>query len=74
MAQWVNRARTDGGQSIQIKWRMQGRWQCETFTDARAAAEFRAAVEAGGHRWPPGWVKGQGHCEVVSGLVTSKID
>jgi hypothetical protein len=52
MAQWVNRARTDGGQSIQIKWRMEGRWQSETFTNARAASEFRAAVEACGHRWP----------------------
>jgi hypothetical protein len=60
MAQWVRRARAGGGESIQIKWRMDGRWQGETFTDARAAAEFRTAVENAGHRWPPGWVRGSG--------------
>lgn len=60
MAQWVNRPRSDGGLSIQIKWRMDGAWQSETFTDARLAAEFRTAVETADHRWPDGWVKGQG--------------
>jgi hypothetical protein len=35
MAQWVNRPRADGGTSIQIKWRMDGRWQAETFTEPR---------------------------------------
>jgi hypothetical protein len=30
MAQWVRRPRTDGGESIQIKWRMDGRYQSET--------------------------------------------
>ncbi len=37
MAQWVNRERADGGVSVQIKWRQDGRWQSETFTDARLA-------------------------------------
>ena len=60
MAQWVSRPRADGGMSVQIKWRMDGRWQCETFTDARRAAEFRTAVELAGHRWPTGWLKGRG--------------
>jgi hypothetical protein len=46
--------------SIQIKWRMDGRWQSETFTDPRAAAEFRLAVEQAGHRWPDGWIKRHG--------------
>jgi hypothetical protein len=50
MAQWVTRPRTDGGESIQIKWRIDGRWQTETFTDARLAAEFRTAVEQAGHQ------------------------
>jgi hypothetical protein len=39
---------------------MDGRWQCETFTDSRLAADFRTAVEVAGHRWPEGWVKGYG--------------
>jgi integrase len=60
VAQWVTRPRTDGGTSFQIKWRMDGRWQSETFTDPRLAAEFRAAVEQAGHCWPEGWVKGEG--------------
>jgi hypothetical protein len=41
----------DGGVSVQVKWRLGGRWQGETFTDLRLAAEFRTAVEAAGHRW-----------------------
>ena len=45
MAQWVRRPRTDGGESIQIKWKFDGRYQSETFTDARLAAEFRTAVD-----------------------------
>jgi integrase len=60
MAQWVRRSRTDGGESIQIKWKVDGRYQSETFTDARLAAEFRTAVELAGHRWPEGWVRGEG--------------
>ena len=60
MAQWVRRPRTDGGESIQIKWKIDGRYQSETFADPRLAAEFRAAVELAGHRWPEGWVKGSG--------------
>jgi hypothetical protein len=60
MAKWVTRARTDGGENIQIKWRLEGRWQGETFTDVRLAAEFRTAVELAGQRWPEGWVRGYG--------------
>jgi hypothetical protein len=43
MAQWVTRQRADRAVSVQIKWRMDGRWQSETFTDLRLAAEFRTA-------------------------------
>jgi hypothetical protein len=46
--------------SVQIKWRIDGRWQSETFTDAERAVEFRSAVEKGGNRWPSGWIKGHG--------------
>ena len=60
MAQWVRRPRTDGGESIQIKWRMDGRWQSASFTDPRLAAEFRTAVELAGHQWPAGWLKREG--------------
>jgi hypothetical protein len=53
MAQWGSVGqRADRAVGVQIKWRMDGRWQSETFTDARLVAEFRAAVEAAGHRWP----------------------
>lgn len=30
--------------AFRSKWRLEGRWQCETFTNARLAAEFRTAV------------------------------
>ena len=60
MAQWVTRERADHAVSVQIKWRMDGRWQSETFTDLRLAAEFRTAVETAGHCWPEGWIKGEG--------------
>src|SRR3954454_19505330 len=32
----------------------------ETFTDRKLMLAFKAAVEAQGHRWPLGWVKGRG--------------
>ena len=60
MAQWVKRARADGGTSIQIKWRLDGRWQTETFTDPHLASDFRSAVELAGHQWPADWIKGEG--------------
>ncbi|MFC9341401.1 site-specific integrase [Streptomyces sp. NPDC057020] len=49
--------------SHQVKWRMDGEWQTERFLpeDEEAAEIFKAAVEAAGHRWPPGWVKGRGY-------------
>ena len=60
MAQWITRVRADGGESVQIKWRQDGLWQSETFTNQRLAGDFRAAVENAGHHWPGGWVKGAG--------------
>jgi integrase len=60
VAQWVPRERADGGVSVQIKWRQDGRWQSETFRNFKLASEFRTAVEAAGDRWPAGWVPGEG--------------
>jgi hypothetical protein len=34
MAAWDSRQRADSGVTIKIKWRMDGRWQAESFTDA----------------------------------------
>ena len=48
----TRRPRTGGGESIQIKWKIDGRYQSETFTDPRLAAELRTAVELAGHRGP----------------------
>ncbi|MFC8884416.1 tyrosine-type recombinase/integrase [Streptomyces cinereoruber] len=49
--------------SHQVKWRMDGAWQTETFLpeDDEAAEIFKAAVEEAGNRWPAGWVKGLGY-------------
>ena len=64
MASIVNRRRKDGTIGYKVQWRLGGSrtgpWQSETFDDRRAAAKFQAQVEANGHRWPEGWVKGVG--------------
>jgi integrase len=60
MASWTSRKRADGGTSVQIRWRQEGRWQSETFTSVRLASEFRTAVETAGHAWPEDWEKGNG--------------
>jgi hypothetical protein len=69
MAQWVHRTRTDGSVIVQIKWRTDGRYQSESFTNVRSAAEFRTAVEAAGNRWPEGWVRGTACCPRSSATV-----
>jgi hypothetical protein len=69
MASVVKRARK-GGAHYQVTWRLggarEGAWQSETFTDGRAAAKFKADVEAYDHAWPDGWVQGAwiSHCAV----------
>ena len=35
--------------------------QYESFTNPKRAEAFRLEVEEAGHRWPAGWVKGQGY-------------
>jgi integrase len=68
MATLVARKRTDGTTGYKIQWRLGGArggaWQSETFDDRRAALKFQAQVEANGHRWPEGWVKGVGFVSV----------
>jgi integrase len=64
MASIVNRRRKDDTIGYKVQWRLggsrSGPWQSETFDDRRAAAKFQVQVEANGHRWPDGWVKGVG--------------
>ena len=70
MASIVNRKRKDGSTGYKVQWRLggsrSGPWQSETFDDRRAAAKFQVQVEANGHRWPDGWVKGVGFSERVA--------
>jgi integrase len=70
MASIVNRKRKDGTIGYKVQWRLGGSrtgpWQSETFDDKRAAARFQVQVEANGHRWPEGWVKGVGFAERVA--------
>lgn len=63
MATLVARRRKDGTVAHRVQWRLvgSGPWQSETFDDKRAAAKFQAQVEAHGHLWPEGWVKGWGY-------------
>jgi integrase len=67
MATIVARKRSDGSTGYKVQWRLggsrSGPWQSETFDDRRAAAKFQVQVEAHGHRWPDGWVKGLGFTE-----------
>ncbi|MDQ3306802.1 MAG: site-specific integrase [Actinomycetota bacterium] len=68
---WIEKKmRSDGGVSARVVWRLGGTrggaYQSETFsagTDAQNVARadgFKKMVDAGGHRWPDGWVKGEG--------------
>jgi integrase len=64
MASLVKRPRRDGSVAFKVQWRLgghrEGLWQSETFDDRAQALRFQALVEAHGHRWPDGWVKGWG--------------
>jgi len=70
MAWITKRKRSDGGLSATVVWRLgavrDGAYQSETFsagTDAQNLARadgFKKMVDAGGQRWPDGWVKGEG--------------
>lgn len=73
MARVQQRRRADGGISYRVMWVLgggrpiagattgqPGSQASETFTDRKLMLAFKAAVEAQGHRWPIGWVKGRG--------------
>lgn len=67
MATLVARRRKDRTTGYRVQWRRgggDGPWQSETFDDRRAAAKFQVQVEACGHQWPDGWVKGVGYVTV----------
>jgi integrase len=68
---WIQRKqRSDGGTSAAVRWRLggarSGPMQTETFSadndDQKLARPqgFQRMVEAAGHEWPDGWVKGMG--------------
>jgi hypothetical protein len=68
---WIEKKqRRDGGVSARVVWRLggtrEGAYQSETFSagsDAQNVARadgFKKMVDAGGQRWPDGWVKGEG--------------
>ncbi len=73
MAAIRSRTRADGGTAHTVTWRLGGArggaQQSETFVTAQAAAEFRRDVEAAGHRWPPGWVRGHGYLRPAPAVV-----
>ena len=66
---WIEqRRRADGGLTARVIWRLGGGRDAarvsETFSVGSAAQNlaradgFKRMVEAGGERWPDGWVKG----------------
>ncbi|WP_055483150.1 tyrosine-type recombinase/integrase [Sphaerimonospora mesophila] len=50
--------------SYRVRWRLggasDGAWQSETFEQKAQAVTFKLAVEAVGHQWPEGWIRGYG--------------
>jgi hypothetical protein len=73
VAKFIERPRADGGVSYRVTWVIgggrsipavgrgePGSQASETFTDCKLMLAFKAAVEAQGHRWQVGWVKGRG--------------
>jgi integrase len=68
MASILSRERADGGTSHTVRWVIGGgryapgkQLGAETFTRLAPAQTFKADVEAAGHQWPEGWVKGKGY-------------
>ncbi|MFH8619202.1 tyrosine-type recombinase/integrase [Streptomyces sp. NPDC017979] len=66
MASIVERPKKDGTVTYQVKWRQDGGWQTENFSDDGQADQFKKLVEAHGNRWPHGWVRGKGFVEEPS--------
>lgn len=79
MAQIEPRTLGSGAKRYRVKWRLgghrTGQWQYETFTDRNSAVSFKLAVEAAGHEWPEGWVRGDGwHPDYRPGLGWTEPD
>lgn len=67
MASIVERPKTDGSVTYQVKWRegggRTGAGQTERFADRPSAEQFKRLVDAHDQHWPPGWVRGKGFVE-----------
>jgi integrase len=67
MASIVERPKSDGTTTFQVKWRDGGGrtdpTQTEKFGDRQSAEQFKRLVDAHGQHWPPGWVRGAGFVE-----------
>lgn len=67
MAYIVDRTKSDGTITYQVKWREGGGrtdpGQTERFGDRPSAETFKKLVDAHGQHWPPGWVRGEGFVE-----------
>jgi integrase len=65
MARVRTRPRTDGTIAYMVEWRLggtrQGSTTSETFNTPGRAEGFAEEVEAAGHEWPRGWVRGRGY-------------
>lgn len=65
MATIRTRKRKNGTTAYAVTWRLGGRRgghpESETFDTRREAQSFRLDVEAAGHAWPEGWVRGVGY-------------
>lgn len=64
MATIRERTRRSGDITYSVQWReggaRTGRQCSEPFADEVQAKSFKIHVEAAGHRWPDGWIKGRG--------------
>lgn len=69
MASIRERRRTNGTVGYTVAWRLggtrTGHPESETFDTRREAQDFRLDVQAAGHQWPEGWVKGVGYVRVA---------
>ncbi|MEV5140308.1 tyrosine-type recombinase/integrase [Streptomyces syringium] len=68
MASIVERPKSDGSVTYQVRWREGGGrvgqgGETENFSDRNSAEQFKLLVNAHGQHWPPGWVRGQGFVE-----------
>ncbi|MEU2510502.1 tyrosine-type recombinase/integrase [Streptomyces syringium] len=67
MASIVERPKSDGSLTFQVRWRDGGsrgsKIETENFPDIESAEQFKKLVDAHGQHWPHGWVRGQGFVE-----------